>query len=180
MTFSFCRFTFAGLGAALLVAFSAGCSDEDPPLVPIQDITAAQAAEVIAQAGPAVRPVLLYAARCPYSRAFFPSYTALAQDYSPAQDVAPLAFSVDSTRERLEQFLGSTPLPLVAYRIVPWQGDELHVAMRSVGIELSADGLAVPTLSVLRPDGSEAGQWVGVTADDDAAVRAVIEAARNP
>lgn len=127
--------------------------------LPVETITAQQAAMRIQGERGKVRIVLLYAARCPYSRAMFSEFVRLAESYRKA-GVSILAFSTDQDARIVQAYLGSNGLPFARIHIRPWRPGQLDAAMRPLGIDIGKT-FGTPLIAVIDRKGQIVGQYEG-------------------
>lgn len=120
---------------------------------PVEAVTVTQAANAISSQNGKPALILLYAPRCPLSRALMPRFAALSRR-AQAGGADVLAYSTDGGLDALlvGGFLAENSAPFQARRILPWKSGDLSAGFWSIGIPIGQQWVR-PLVAVRSRDG---------------------------
>lgn len=145
-----------GLVLALVIAACGAAAD-------YEDVTPAQAAELIAAEQGRVVLLELYLTTCPHCANQLAILQGLAPDYADLP-VTFLGFALDQDGDAVGRYAGKHELPFAARRLVDYSISNLRLALQPHGVDIN-ERLAVPFIAIIGPDGVATVQYQGTTSD---------------
>ncbi|MBI4704477.1 MAG: hypothetical protein HY744_25525 [Deltaproteobacteria bacterium] len=144
------------------------CDSDEVATITVQ----AAGAMVEAQKGN-VALVIFYSSRCKLSKAFFPTFLQLSDEFED-DGLKVFAFSTEECEKNLADFLAPQSISFEPTVLVPWVSGELTAAFANIGITFATPWMK-PLVAVVGKDGKAARQWTPASEYDTDQIRSVIE-----